>query len=94
MTEELDGEEISTPKVKEIRGMSQNQNQNIIITQSGLALVKSIFRYIELLNILNKYSFEIVVSLFKIFEFYIFTVFFTFANVEKQRGLFDDATIA
>lgn len=60
----------------------QNFNQNIIITQAGLNLVKSIYKHIELLNVLNRYSFEIVLGMFKSFRFYMFTVFYMFGDVE------------
>ena len=66
--DELDDGEISTPKVKEVKmHKSKSPNENIVITSAGHNLVKSIYKYIELLNILNKFSFEIMVSLFKIF---------------------------
>lgn len=61
---------------------SKSPNENIIITSAGHNLVKSIYKYIELLNILNKFSVEIMVSLFKLFKFYIFSVFYLFGDVE------------
>lgn len=89
--DELGDGEISSIKVQEVRAMNMNQNQNIVITQSGLNLVKSMFKYVELMNILNKFSFDLVVSLFKAFEFYIFTVFYMFSNVDNQFRIFDDS---
>jgi len=81
--DELGDGEISTPKVKEVWVMEwQMMNQNIIITQAGLNLVKSIYKHIELMNVLNRFSFEIVVGMFKAFKFYIFSVFNIFGNVE------------
>ncbi len=81
--DELGDGEVSTPKVKEVRGKEKSSlNQNVIITQAGLNLVKSIYKQIELLNVLNYFSFEIVLGMFKTFWFYIFTVFYLFGNVE------------
>jgi hypothetical protein len=66
-------------------------NTNIIISSSGLNLVKSFFKYVELLNVLTPYSFEILIGLTQIFEFYVFSVFFLYADEEKQKQLFDDS---
>ena len=66
-------------------------NQNIIITSAGLNLVKSIYKHIELLNVLSRYSFEIVLGMFKSFWFYVFTVFYMFGDVEMQRILLSDS---
>jgi len=66
--DELGDGEVSTPKVKEVRGKEKSSlNQNVIITQAGLNLVKSIYKQIELLNVLNYFSFEIVLGMFKTF---------------------------
>ena len=40
---------------------------NIIITSSGLNLVKNLFRFIELMNILKPYSFELFVAMIQVF---------------------------
>ena len=40
---------------------------------------------------LNRYSFEIVLGMFKAFRFYMFTVFYMFGDVEMQRVLLDDS---
>lgn len=81
--DELGDGEISTPKVKEVWVMEkQNYNQNIIITSSGLNLVKSIYKHIELANVLNRFSFEIILGMLKSFWFYLFTVFYMFGSVD------------
>jgi len=83
LDDELGDGEISTPKVKEIWVMEkQNLNQNIIITQSGLNLVKSILKHVELCNILNIYAFEITLGMIKFLDFYLFTVFYMFGSVD------------
>lgn len=67
-------------------------NTNIIITQTGLNLVKSFFKYIELLSILRGFNFEIMLSLFRVFNFYLFSVFHIFGNEESQAELFNEET--
>lgn len=66
-------------------------SQNIIISSSGLNLVKSFFKYVELINVLNPYSFEVLIGLTQIFEFYIFAVFFLYSAEDEQKRLFDDS---
>ena len=66
-------------------------SQNIIISSSGLNLVKSFFKYVELINVLNPYSFEILIGLTQVFEFYIFSVFFLYASEENTKRLFEDS---
>jgi hypothetical protein len=60
-------------------------SQNIIISSSGLNLVKSFFKYVELLNVLSPYSFEILLGLTQVFEFYIFSVFFLYSEESDQK---------
>lgn len=66
-------------------------SQNIIISSSGLNLVKSFFKYVELLNVLTPYSFEILIGVTQVFEFYVFAVFFMYADEDQQKQLFDDS---
>lgn len=66
-------------------------SQNIIISSSGLNLVKSFFKYVELLNVLSPYSFEILIGLTQVFEFYVFAVFFLYSQEDNQKMLFDDS---
>lgn len=66
-------------------------SENIIISSSGLNLVKAFFKYVELLNVLNTYSFEILIGLTQVFEFYVFSVFFLYSEEENQKMLFDDS---
>lgn len=66
-------------------------SQNIIISSSGLNLVKSFFKYVELINVLNPYSFEVLIGLTQIFEFYVFAVFFLYSAEDEQKRLFDDS---
>lgn len=53
--------------------MTIDMNKNIVISSSGLNLVKNFIRYIELINILKPYSFEIFIALSQVFELYVFT---------------------
>lgn len=66
-------------------------SQNIIISSSGLNLVKTFFKYVELLYVLKPYSFEILIGLTQVFEFYVFSVFFMYSQEENQKRLFDDS---
>ena len=61
-----------------------------IISSSGLNLVKSFFKYVELLHVLSPYNFEILIGLTQVFEFYVFAVFFLYSNESDQIKLFDD----
>ena len=65
-------------------------SQNIIISSSGLNLVKGFFRYVELLHVLSPFNFEILIGLTQVFEFYVFAVFFLYSNENDQIKLFDD----
>ena len=65
-------------------------SQNIVISSSGLNLVKSFFKYVELLNVWPPYSFEILLGITQLFEFYVFAVFFLYSGEENQKKLFDD----
>lgn len=60
-------------------------SQNIIISSSGLNVVKSFFKYVELLNVLAPYSFEILLGITQLFEFYVFAVFFLYSDEENQK---------
>lgn len=66
-------------------------SQNIIISSSGLNLVKNFFKYVELINILKPYSFEILIGLTQVFEFYVFSVFFLYTSEENTKVLFEDS---
>lgn len=61
-----------------------------VISSSGLNLVKSFFKYVELLHVLSPYNFEILIGLTQVFEFYVFAVFFLYSNESDQIKLFDD----
>ena len=66
-------------------------SQNIIISSSGLNLVKSFFKYVELINVLSPYSFEILYSLTQVFKFYVFSVFYLYASEDETKMLFEDS---
>ena len=42
------------------------------------------------MNVLSPYSFEILLGLTQLFEFYMFAVFFLYSNEDNQKRLFDD----
>ena len=64
--------------------------RNVVISSSGLNLVKSYYRYVELMNTMRPLAFEVFLSLTQVFEFYVFCVFHLFTSREKRSRIYDD----
>lgn len=88
------GRLIRKPTVKDTKNMDHGsvRNPNIIITSSGLNLVKNFFRFIELMSILKPYSFELMLALTQTLQYYVFVVFHMFGS-QTSLSHFQDPSL-
>ncbi len=68
----------------------QTLGKDIIISSSGLNMVKSFFRYMELMLTLPLSSFDLFLTLTQNAELYAFKIFNNFVKTESLQKLFDE----